>query len=172
MRTPRRPASSTAVSPSRAASQRFRKSKRVGLKLMKMSLRRIFIPVVACVLLMQAAGARCFAQTLREQADKAGVLVGAAVEPRYFAEPLYAATLAREFNMLSAENAMKWGAIRPDRATFNFGPGDRIVAFAREHRMKVRGHCLAWSEYNPGWLLKANFTPAQMSDLLREHITK
>ena len=38
--------------------------------------------------------------------------------------------------------------------------------------MKVRGHCLAWSEYNPRWLEKGGFTPEQMSELLREHITK
>ena len=132
----------------------------------------ILLLLAACAFLVPWAGADCFAQTLREQADKVGVLVGAAVEPGLFSEPEYAATLAREFNMVEPENAMKWGAIRPDRATFNFGPGDRVVAFAREHNMKVRGHCLAWSEYNPGWLVNGKFTPAQMSDLLREHITK
>jgi endo-1,4-beta-xylanase len=137
-----------------------------------MLLRRGLCLTAACVLLLPAAGAEGFAQTLRERADRLGVLVGAAVEPRYFSEPEYAATLAREFNMLTAENALKWGAIRPDRATFNFEPGDRIVAFARANKMKVRGHCLAWSEYNPGWLVKGKFTPAQMSGLLREHIRR
>ena len=136
-----------------------------------MTIKRVLL-LAACAFLVPSAGADCFAQTLREQADKIGVLVGAAVEPRLFSEPEYAATLAREFNMVEPENAMKWGAIRPDRRTFNFGPGDRVVAFAREHKMKVRGHCLAWSEYNPGWLVRGGFTPAQMSDLLREHITK
>ena len=38
--------------------------------------------------------------------------------------------------------------------------------------MKVRGHCLAWGKYNPAWLSKGRFTPAQLSELLREHITK
>jgi endo-1,4-beta-xylanase len=126
----------------------------------------------ALVLTLTTCGVEGFGQTLREVAERAGVLVGAAAEPRLFAEPEYAATLAREFNMIEAENAMKWGAIRPDRDTFNFAPGDRIVAFAREHDMKVRGHCLAWSEYNPAWLAKGGFTPAQMSSMLREHITK
>jgi endo-1,4-beta-xylanase len=125
----------------------------------------------AALALLGAWGAgRCLAQTLREHADRAGVLVGAAVEPRLLDEPEYAATLAREFNMLTAENALKWGAIRPARARFNFAPGDRLVAFARRHGMKVRGHTLLWSEYNPAWLTKGNFTPEQMSALLREHI--
>ncbi|MCA1613957.1 MAG: endo-1,4-beta-xylanase [Acidobacteria bacterium] len=127
---------------------------------------------VALALLLIAAPAPCLAQTLREYADRAGVLVGAAVEPRLLSEPQYAATLAREFNMLTAENALKWGAIRPSRGRFDFGPGDRLVDFARRHGMKVRGHTLLWSEYNPRWLVKGGFTEARMSELLREHITR
>lgn len=126
----------------------------------------------AAFLLLFTVGGACPGQTLREYADRAGVLVGAAAEPRLLDEPEYAATLAREFNMLTAENALKWGAIRPTRERFNFAPGDRLVAFAQQHRMKVRGHCLAWSEYNPRWLEKGSFTPEQMSALLSEHITK
>ena len=126
----------------------------------------------ALALLVTTGCVRCLAQSLREYADRAGVLVGAAAEPRFLSEPEYAATLAREFNMLTAENAMKWGAIRPDRVTFNFGPGDRLVAFAQQHRMKVRGHTLLWGEYNPAWLAKGQFTPEQMAMLLREHITQ
>ena len=99
----------------------------------------------AALLLMTVCG-ECLGQTLREYADRAGVLVGAAVEPRLLDEPEYAATLAREFNMLTAENSLKWGAIRPARGRFNFAPGDRLVAFAQKHGMKVRGHTLAWSE--------------------------
>lgn len=136
-----------------------------------MMVKTILRTAAALVLTMTVGGA-CLGQTLREYADRAGVLVGAAVEPRLLEEQEYAATLAREFNMLTAENAMKWGAIRPTRERFNFEPADRLVAFARKHKMKVRGHTLAWSEYNPRWLEQGNFTPEQMSELLREHITK
>ena len=137
-----------------------------------MTFKKALRTAAALAVLSSAAGAAARAQTLREYADRAGVLVGAAVEPRLLSEPEYAATLAREFNMLTAENAMKWGTIRPSRERFDFGPADRLVAFARKHGMKVRGHTLLWSEYNPGWLTKGEFTPAQMSDLLREHVTK
>jgi endo-1,4-beta-xylanase len=120
--------------------------------------------------LMTARGG--FAQSLREYADKIGVLVGAAVNPSLFGEEAYASTLAREFNMLEPENVMKWGAIRSTQSAFNFQPGDRVVAFARAHAMKVRGHCLVWGKYNPVWLSKGRFTPEQLSKLMREHITK
>jgi endo-1,4-beta-xylanase len=114
----------------------------------------------------------CVAQSLRSKADRAGVLVGAAVEPRLLSEADYAATVAREFNMVEPENALKWGSLRPDRNTFNFVPADRVVAFARAHGMKVRGHCLLWSEYNPAWLEKGKFTPEQLNAMLREHIRR
>ncbi|HYG79719.1 MAG TPA: endo-1,4-beta-xylanase [Pyrinomonadaceae bacterium] len=123
-------------------------------------------------LLQALACVHASAQALRREADRAGVLVGAAVDPRRFDEAEYASTLAREFNMVEAENVMKWGTIRPDRATFNFGPGDEVVAFGRRHGMKVRGHTLLWSEYNPAWLINGNFTPEQLNTILREHITK
>jgi endo-1,4-beta-xylanase len=112
-----------------------------------------------------------FAQSLRDDADRRRILMGAAVNPALFAEGPYASTLAREFNMVEPENVMKWGAIRSAQDKFNFGPGDEVAAFAQAHKMKVRGHCLLWSEYNPAWLSKGSFTPEQLSNLLREHIT-
>lgn len=124
------------------------------------------------VSLVVAGGGGCLAQRLREYADRAGLLVGAAVNPSLLKEEAYASTLAREFNMVEPENALKWAAVRPSRGAFDFGPGDRVVSFAREHGMKVRGHCLVWAKYNPAWLSKGGFTPAQLSGLMREHITR
>jgi len=122
-------------------------------------------------LLITISGGSCLAQSLREYADRIGMLVGTAVNPSKFNESEYAETLAREFNMVEPENVMKWGAIRPMQDKFNFAPGDEVVAFAQAHKMKVRGHCLLWSEHNPAWLSKGSFTPEQLSKLLREHIT-
>jgi endo-1,4-beta-xylanase len=118
-----------------------------------------------------AAAAATSAQTLREQADRAGVLVSAAVRPDQFSEIPYASTLAREFNMLEAENDMKWAVLRPDQKTFDFTKADRVVGFARVHGMKVRGHTLVWGWSNPLWLTSQHFTPEQLSALLQEHIT-
>jgi endo-1,4-beta-xylanase len=126
---------------------------------------------VACAVLLASVGGSCLAQSLREYADRAGVLVGTAVDPVLFGEQEYASTLAREFNMVEPENAMKWGTIRRTPDSFDFGPGDRVVSFARAHGMKVRGHCLVWGKYNPAWLARGNFTPEQLAKLMREHIT-
>jgi endo-1,4-beta-xylanase len=108
---------------------------------------------------------------LRQASDQAHVLVGAAVRPSLFSETAYSATLAREFNMIEAEDGMKWWVVRPNAGSFDFRAGDEVVRFAQAHSMKVRGHCLVWDRDNPEWLVQGNFTPAQLSQLLREHIT-
>jgi endo-1,4-beta-xylanase len=110
-------------------------------------------------------------QTLREAADSAHVLVSAAVRPSMLSEAAYSATLAREFNMVEPEDAMKWWTVRREAGSFDFHEGDEVVGFAQAHGMKVRGHCLVWDHNNPEWLTQGHFTAAQMSRLLQEHIT-
>jgi endo-1,4-beta-xylanase len=111
-------------------------------------------------------------QSLREKADRAGILLGTAVRPDQLSEPAYTSTLAREFNILEPENAMKWAVIRPERGVFDFSQADRIVSFARTHSMKVRGHVLVWGHSNPAWLAQAALDPRGFSEVLHEHIAK
>jgi len=112
------------------------------------------------------------AQSLRQAGDHDGVLIGTAVRPSQLSETAYASTLAREFNMVEAEDAMKWWVLRPDRATYDFRQGDELVRFAEAHQMKVRGHCLVWGRANPDWLAQGHLTVRQLSRLLHEHITR
>src|ERR1700735_1875590 len=114
----------------------------------------------------------CASQTLRQAADSNGLLVSTAVRAAQLAEPGYASTLAREFNMLEAEDAMKWRGVRPDALTFAYPQGDELVLFAQEHKMKVRGHCLVWGRANPEWLTQGHFTTGQLLQLLHEHIDR
>ncbi|MDQ2921761.1 MAG: endo-1,4-beta-xylanase, partial [Acidobacteriota bacterium] len=137
----------------------------------KEMLSRVLVVLLAFILTLTTGVGSGLAQSLRERADRIGMLVGTAVAPQLFAEPGYAETLAREFNMLEPENVMKWAAIRPNRDTFNFKPGDQVVEFAKAHDQKVRGHCLLWHKYNPAWLSKGNFTADELSPILEKHIT-
>jgi endo-1,4-beta-xylanase len=107
--------------------------------------------------------------TLRIASEQAHLLIGAAVRPSLFTEAPYSATLAREFNMIEPEDAMKWSVVRRERG-FNFREGDEVVRFAQARGMKVRGHCLVWDHDNPRWLGDGHFTPTQLSQLLQEHI--
>lgn len=125
-----------------------------------------------CLLVFFACRPRAHAQFLREKADRAGILLGTAVRADQLSERAYASTLAREFNMIEAEDAMKWWVVRPDRSTFDFSQADRIVNFAEAHGMKVRGHVLVWGRSNPAWVAEYGRNPRELSALLREHIEK
>jgi endo-1,4-beta-xylanase len=128
--------------------------------------------VFATALLLATAESTDPAQTLRSAADSDGILIGSAARPYLFSEAAYTETLGREFKMIEPEDAMKWLALRPTADSFDFRDGDAVVRFAQAHNMKVRGHCLVWDHNNPDWLTHLNFTPAQMSRLLQEHITQ
>jgi len=110
--------------------------------------------------------------SLRQAADSAGILIGTAVRPSLFSETNYASTLAREFNMVEPEDAMKWWVIRRNPDSFDFREADQVVAFALAHKMKIRGHCLVWDHTHPEWLAHGHFTPPQLSQLLHDHIDR
>src|SRR5262249_18770950 len=112
------------------------------------------------------------AQTLRDAATARGLRVGAAVNITPFRnEPIYSQTLGREFNMLVAENVMKFDALHPAQNTFNFTDADALVAFAEANNMAVRGHNLVWHNQIPSWLTNGNFTRDQVIAILQNHIS-
>ena len=82
----------------------------------------------------------------------------------------YTQTLGREFNMLVAENAMKFDAMHPAQNTYNFTDADALVAYAEANDMVVRGHTLVWHSQIPGWLTGGNFTRDQVIAIMRDHI--
>ena len=84
--------------------------------------------------------------TLRGAGDAAGVLVGAAVAPGRLDDPAYARLVAEEFSSLTPENHMKWPLVHPEPDVWVFEPADRLVAFAEEHDLAVRGHTLVWGQ--------------------------
>ena len=82
--------------------------------------------------------------------------------------------IAREFNSVTAENAMKWGVIRPDGINWQWERADRLVEFARQHKMDVLGHTLVWHSQVPASIfVDADGRPLTRDALLarmQEHI--
>jgi endo-1,4-beta-xylanase len=130
-----------------------------------------FWPRLIAVAIALAVVAVSAPPALREAANSRGMLVGTAVRPSLFSEVAYASTLSREFNMVEAEDAMKWWTLRQKQEAFDFSEGDDVVRFAQAHGMKVRGHCLVWDHNNPAWLTASHFNSDQLSQLLHEHIS-
>jgi len=116
--------------------------------------------------------------TLRQAAAPQGIPIGAAASadeygpPDLLLNPSYANLLSSQYSMLEPGNAMKWDVTQPTQTTYNFGPGDELVAFAQKNAMRVRGHNLCWYTQFPSWLqpYAATATPAQMATLLQNHI--
>lgn len=63
--------------------------------------------------------------------------------------PEHLELIAREFNSVTAENAMKWGVIRPDGVNWEWERADRLVEFAARHDMYTLGHTLVWHSQIP-----------------------
>jgi endo-1,4-beta-xylanase len=124
------------------------------------------------MILLRSAVSHAQTLPLRASADEQGFFIGAAVAMTPLRnEPIYQETLKREFNILVAENAFKWDALRPSRTTFNFVDSDALVEFAQSNNMRVRGHTLVWHNQLPGWLTAGNFTREEVAEILRDHIT-
>jgi endo-1,4-beta-xylanase len=126
--------------------------------------------VLAVAVLCRGFGAASPEQSLREAARGSGMLIGAAVRPEQFSEAAYASTLAREFNMVEPEDALKWEVVHPERESFDFSPGDQVVDFASRRGMRVRGHTLVWHRQNPKWLTEGNYTSEDLAEILEKHI--
>jgi endo-1,4-beta-xylanase len=68
-------------------------------------------------------------------------------------DPAYRARLAEQYDILVAENAMKFDQVEPSRGQFEFRQADALVDFAVAHEMVVRGHCLLWHNQSR-WLFR------------------
>ncbi|MBT8227530.1 MAG: endo-1,4-beta-xylanase [Dactylosporangium sp.] len=117
-------------------------------------------------------------QTLRQLGARHGLYLGTAVDMAALADaddPQYRDIVASEFSTVTAENVMKWETLEPTRGTYNWGPADELVDFARANRQRVRGHVLVWQNQLPGWLTEGvadgTITNDELRDLLKKHIT-
>jgi endo-1,4-beta-xylanase len=109
--------------------------------------------------------------TLRTLAQARDMRVGAAVA----VGPLrgdrnYAEILKREFNMVTAENAMKIEDLHPTKDRYDFRDADAIVAFAQANQMQIRGHTLVWYKDLPAWIRARTYSRDEMLVILRDHI--
>ena len=109
-------------------------------------------------------------QSLKAHAARAGLLYGCAVAPKLLSsDAAYTQTILDQCDILVAENAMKWAALRPAFGQFNFDQADALLRFAEQHQMKLRGHNLLWHEALPKWFA-AEVNRSNARQVLVEHI--
>ncbi|HXU62491.1 MAG TPA: endo-1,4-beta-xylanase [Polyangia bacterium] len=88
---------------------------------------------------------------LRDAAEAAHKRIGTALMSARLNDPAVRALVARQFDSLSPENEMKWESVEPRPGAFAFAAGDRLVAFAKQNNLRMRGHTLVWHSQMPGW---------------------
>lgn len=82
----------------------------------------------------------------------------------------YRATVAKEYSSLTAENAMKTGALHPQQNTYDWADADYLVDFAKQNNKRIHGHTLVWYKSLPAWITNFQGDAAAWENLLKTHI--
>ncbi len=133
---------------------------------------RTGVAAAALVLLICAAAdaGETGQTTLGSAAAESGRYFGAALDPDALDERPYRDLAATQLTCVTPENAMKWGSVEPLRGEYDWARADALVAFAKAHGQKVRGHTLVWHSQLPLWLIQGKFAPAELQALMIAHI--
>lgn len=118
-----------------------------------------------------AGTSQAAAPTLREAADATGRFIGTAVNDGLLNNSTYRNIAASEFDSVTAENAMKWEAVEPQRGQYNWAGGDRLVQFAQQNDQLVYGHTLVWHSQMPQWLQNGSFSDSELRTIMTDHVT-
>ena len=129
--------------------------------------------VIFCATLVGLGFSVCGAQeTLRSLAEERGRYIGAILNSEWFnnsIESQFEEIHKTQFNAVVAENEMKFDATEPNKGQFSYNKGDRMVAYAKSNKMRVRGHALAWHSQVPGWVNNIR-DKQQLLAVLKNHI--
>lgn len=72
--------------------------------------------------------------------------------------PRYAAIVRNSFDVVVPENELKMFWSHPDPLSYDFGLGDGLVAWARDHGKTVRGHTLVFGDALADWIGQLPFS--------------
>jgi endo-1,4-beta-xylanase len=119
--------------------------------------------------LAAASPATAAGGTLRAAAEAQGKYFGTEVTGNMINNSTITNLAGQQFDMVTPGNEMKWDTTEPSNGSYNFGPGDGIVSFAKAHGMRVRGHNLVWQNQLPSWV--SSLPLNQVQQAMESHIT-
>ena len=73
-------------------------------------------------------------------------------------------------HIITTDLEFKMSTLTPAADVVNFAPADRIMAFADQAAIAVRGHTLIWNDDLPAWI--KTLSTAEVTRLLDTHITR
>lgn len=79
---------------------------------------------------------------------------GSAINTTVLSNPTYANFFKEHFEVAVFENEAKWYANEPSRGNVTYADADRMLAFAEENDIAVRGHTVHWEveQFQPEWV--------------------
>jgi endo-1,4-beta-xylanase len=108
---------------------------------------------------------------LRELAGDRRLPIGTCVDMDVLAgSDRYAQAIAREFDIVVAENAFKPHHVWTGPHAYDFSRTDRLAQFAMDRGMILRGHTLVWHQAVPMWLEQSGMSAGDIKALLRDYI--
>ena len=111
-----------------------------------------------------------FDPPLKDLAAGHGFKIGICLSPNQLSDPTYLAILAGQFNSTTCTNEMKAYSLLDQRASkasedgmprMNYATADRMLTWAREHGVSVRGHVLTWDAYMTEWFFHEDYDNAK-----------
>ena len=107
---------------------------------------------------------------LRELAEEAGFKIGLCLSPGQLQDKAYLELLSGQFNTTTCTNETKAYSLLDQQASrksedgmprMNYTLADRMVSWARDHGVGVRGHVLTWDAYMTEWFFHEGYDERQ-----------
>jgi len=82
----------------------------------------------------------------------------------------HADLIKKHFNSITCENDTKFGSIQGRKGDFDFTKADKIVQFARDNKIAMRGHTFTWHNQTPDWVFE-NVDKDGLLENLKTHMS-
>ena len=127
--------------------------------------------LVSCARAADASDAVDNYDSLAGLCENYGFSLGSVINYNQLSDPEYLKLMAKHFNSLTAGNEFKAYSLLNQAAcqaspdgmpVMNFFQADRIITWAQQNGIRMRGHVLVWDAYMPAWFLREgyqNFKP-------------
>jgi len=83
----------------------------------------------------------------------------------------YRMALVERCQLVVGEGGLKWFDLRPSAEEFNFFDADKLLDFAQQNGMKMRGHTLVWYGAMPDWTKSISGASEALREMT-QHIEK
>ena len=97
--------------------------------------------------------------------------IGTEVTTEHLDDPDLPALAARQFSQITPGYQLKMEVVLKDDGRLDFGPADRIAAWAAANRQRLHAHCLVWYLQDPPWFRGLEGDPRAFAAAYDRYIT-